>query len=163
MIWPFTKKKTNEKVDTHAKESVTTISNSKLKAALNAHEQLQTPQSHLQLLQELNLARYLIASIDDEVKFINNSETNEPIIGQDSTFKFLLCSHPDGKPLLTLFTDYQELESWAKDKSNSSWVVSAQEAWGFSQKLSIGVIVNPSGAGWIMGQESITWLQKHPL
>jgi hypothetical protein len=153
MIWPFASKLAKQKP----------LENPKLKAVLTAHEQEQSPQSHLRLLQELNLAQYLMAAIDDEVKFIHNPKTGRPTVDPDSTFKLLMSGSPNGEPLLTLFTDHEELDSWAKGKSSASWVATAQDAWTMASKLAAGVIVNPAGAGWVMGEESIQWLQKHPL
>ena len=151
MIWPFASKPTTQRP----------LENPKLKAALTAHEQEQSPQSHLRLLQELNLAKYLMAAIDDEVKFVHNPKTGLPTVDPDSTFKLLLSSAPNGEPLLALFTDYEELESWAKGKSSASWVATAQDTWVLASKFAVGVVVNPSGAGWVMGGESIQWLQEN--
>jgi hypothetical protein len=153
MIWPFASKPIKQQ----------SLENTKLNAALSAHENEQSPQSHLRLLQELNLAKYLMAAIDDEVKFVHNPKTGLPTVDPASTFKLLLSGSPNGEPLLALFTDYEELESWAKGKSSASWVATAQDTWTLASKFAAGVIVNPAGASWVMGRESIEWLQKHPL
>ena len=139
------------------------IENPRLKEALAVHEAQHSQQSHLRLLQELNTARYLAAAQDDAVKFSVNQKTGLRTVDPESRFKILMAAAPNGQPLLALFTDYAELHTWAKDKATASWLFAAQEAWAFAHAVSAGVIVNPTGAAWVMGAEHIQWLQQHPL
>ncbi len=157
MIWPFKSKPSSGGADRAP------VENPRLKEALAAHETQGNPKSHVRLLQELNTARYLAAAQDDAVKYVVDKSTGLRTIDPESRFKILMAAAPNGQPLLALFSDYAELNTWAKDKSTASWLFSAQEAWAFAQAISAGVIINPSGAGWVMGAEHIEWLQKHPL
>jgi len=130
--------------------------NASLELALARHAREQNQQSHLNLLMALNKARYVIPARDKEVKL-----DAKGIPTQESKFQFLLSSTPGKEQLLPLFTNRKELATWSKAKSDSVWNVSAQEAWTLAKTFNVGVIVNPLSAGWIMGEESITWLRNH--
>lgn len=139
------------------------MENPRLKEALAAHEKQRSQQTHIRLLQELNTARYLASCQDDAVRYATDPATGSRTIDPESRFKILMASAPNGQPLLALFTDYAELSTWVNGKATASWSFRAQEAWAFAQSASVGVIVNPASAGWVMGTEHIEWLQKHPL
>ena len=97
------------------------------------------------------------------MKYQTDGITGLRSIDPESRFKILMSGTPNGEPLLALFTDYAEMNAWAKGKSTASWSFSAQEAWAFAKSVSAGIIINPNSAGWVMGAESIEWLQKNPL
>ena len=156
MIWPFKSKETASNAAGAGSD------NNRLKQALQNHESQRTPQSHLVLLKQLNSAHYLAAAQDGAVKYQTDSTTGLRSIDPESRFKILLAGSPSGEPLLALFTDYAELETWSKGKATASWSFSAQEAWVFAKSVSVGIIVNPTSAGWVIGLETIEWLQKYP-
>lgn len=157
MVWPFSRK-------TGIKETVKNVSEDiKLKYAFTNHERHQTPQSHLQLLQELNTSKYYVAMQDDQIEYSTNPVSGHREVSKESKIKFILAADPAGFPLLTLFSNREELEAWAKDKAGATWVLSPQEAWGLALGWGIGIIINPVSVGWLMGKEHIEWLQKNPL
>ncbi len=118
-------------------------------------------ETNLQLvLSGLKKANFIVLFQADEVKTTKDQNGNT-VIDKGSVIKFINCFDKDNKPFLPLFTDWQEVDLWYKqrDASIQSFIMTTFETfeWVSNDKTYNGVVINPGSTGWTMSKEQVTY------
>ena len=103
-------------------------------------------------------ANLLVLAVTDEMKTSKDS-SNNVTVQKGSLIKFLNCFDQNGKPFLPVFTDWQEVDLWIKqrDSTVSGFIMSTFEAFEFAKidQNYNGVVINPGSVGWTMSKEQV--------
>ena len=107
----------------------------------------------------LKKANFIVLFQADEVKTTKDKNGNT-VIDKGSVLKFINCFDKENKPFLPLFTDWQEVDLWYKqrDASIQSFIMTTFETfeWVSNDKTYNGVVINPGSTGWTMSKEQVT-------
>ncbi len=135
-----------------------TIENPRLKSALTAHLAAPSEPTLTAVVMELNRAFYLLPLHASETS--GNLNLSE---GSETEVNVMICRGEDGRTLLPLFTDLEELQAWT-DQPVTPLALPARDAWGFADTANgyVGVVVNPSGDGFILEPQHLDWLKANP-
>ena len=150
-------KKTEEKEKIDLNKPVENPDLKKAFATFNSNKS----ETNLQLvLSGLKKANFIVLFQADEVKTTKDQNGNT-VIDKGSVIKFINCFDKDNKPFLPLFTDWQEVDLWYKqrDASIQSFIMTTFETfeWVSNDKTYNGVVINPGSTGWTMSKEQVTY------
>ena len=147
------KSKANEKIDLNKP-----VENPVLKNAFTKFN-LAKSESNLQLIiDELQKTNFIVIFRADELKTTKDTNGNVTI-DKGSIIKFINCFDKENKPFLPLFTDWQEVDLWYKqrDKNIQSFIMTTFETfeWVSNDKFYYGVVINPASTAWTMSKEQV--------
>ena len=148
-MWPFKKK--NERRPPEA-EPVPPVDlnqpvvNPDLVNAIAAFANQRGPETLLQLQMQLGRAVYLVPMLTDAAVPSPAGPAGQITFQQGSQLKLLTCQDPDGRSVLPLFTDWQQIQAWT-DEPVSTLVLPASDAWTFiiREGSFAGAVINPAG------------------
>ena len=134
------------------------IENPELKKAFEIFHNNKTEENLMTVINGFLKANFLVLAITDEMKTSKNG-TNSVIAEKGGLIKFLNCFDQDNKPFLPLFTDWQEVNLWLKnrDKNTNGFVMNTFEAFEFAKNDATynGIVINPGSNTWTMSKEQI--------
>lgn len=110
------------------------------------------------VIDELQKAHFLVLAAKDEMRTTKDSLDDKVLLEKGSLLKFLNCYDSDSKPFLPVFTDWQEVDLWLKQRDNiGGFIMSTIEAFEFAgnDKIHHGVVINPGSVGWTMSKEQL--------
>lgn len=149
----------NKKPDIKDKVDVNNpIENPGLNKAFGLFHSNKCEDNLMNVIDELRKAHFLVLAVTDEMKTTKDSLDNKVLVEKGSLIKFLNCYDSDRKPFLPVFTDWQEVDLWIKQRDNiSGFVMSTIEAFEFAgnDKIYHGVVINPGSVGWTMSKEQL--------
>ena len=102
-------------------------------------------------------ANFIVLFFADQLKTTKDSEGNL-FIDKGSVIEFINCIDKD-KLLLPVFTDWQEVDLWIKQRDNNiqSFIMPTFEAfdWVSNNDSYNGIVINPGSTGWTMNKEQV--------
>lgn len=106
----------------------------------------------------LKKANFIVLFQADEMKTTKDQHGNT-VIDKGSVIKFINCFDKENKPFLPLFTDWQEVDLWYKQRDTTiqSFIMTTFETfeWVSNNKIYNGVVINPGSTGWTMSKEQV--------
>ena len=134
------------------------IENPELKKAFETFRNEKTEENLMTVINGFLKANFLVLAITDEME-TSKSGTNNVVVEKGGLIKFLNCFDQDDKPFLPLFTDWQEVDLWLKnrDMNTSGFVMNTFEAFEFAKNDTFynGIVINPGSNAWTMSKEKI--------
>jgi SseB protein N-terminal domain len=140
------------------------VENPDLKKAFERFELNKSENNLKAIINELINTHFLVLIQGDEMRLSKTDTDNGFTVEKGSKIKFLNCYDKNNKPLLPIFTDWQEVDLWLKNRDNNihGWVMTANEAFDFAVRSQInnGVVINPGSTRWEMSKEHINNIIK---
>lgn len=134
------------------------IENPDLKNAFSEFSMNKSEQNLQLVIDGLLKANFIVLFQADQLKTIKDTN-GSLVIDKGSEIKFLNCFDNNKMPLLPVFTDWQEVDSWLKQRDNSiqSFIMSTFESfeWIHNDEIYTGIVINPGSTGWTMRKDQI--------
>jgi len=129
------------------------ITNDGLKKAIEANNN--SEESLSKIVDELKKSNLMIPILSDEMKTTPSGEKGKVTIQKESKIKILYQTSLEGKPIFTVFTDWDEIRAWTKQPVNTIVIKLSDVIFMGLEQNYQGTIINPSGKSLYLDQATL--------
>lgn len=160
-MWPFNRKKSNDKASEDQIDINKPITNPGLKQAFKAFNEKKNEANLQTVVSEFKRAKLLVLSYKDTIQ-TTPAEDSKVVIEPGSVIRFLYTRDEHGQVFLPLFTDWNDVKLWVEINNIAGFIFSIKEGMAVTlhDKGYSGLVINPCSDRWTMTRAQVEQFMK---
>lgn len=127
-----------------------------LKSAIKQFKEEKSEWASKEFVKQMNSAHFLVAIITDELKVTPSNQEGKVTFQKGGLIKFVGIYNSNKDEYLPVFTDWDEIRAWSKQKVDTMVMsINDVQALLSDNKNWKGLVINPMGNRWTMGLQQV--------